>query len=489
MIIKIIRRVLGGRQGLSLPAILLAALGLRLIALDQSLWLDEAIEWWAVKSFGLRELLTRYMVGDFNPPGHHLLMWFWVRVFGESEIALRMPSVVFGVGTVWFVYLIANLLRSDLGVRQGRTFAHLAAVNGLMIYYSQEARMYAAAAFFVSGAMYFFMKMNKTNKTDKTNGTDYAIYCLFLAAAMYSHYLTWLMLPFVAIWGLRYLAPAALTVVWWPMLWKQFQAGLSAAGNPVWAELSRTNFKNLSLVAVKFVTGRVGWPQSWWGEMGVGLVVLIFWTMAAVGGIRLIRVIRQIRDHELMLIFWAVGPLVLGAAIGLFVPVFTYFRFLFVVPAMLILFSLGASQLGRLGKFVKLGGLGVMLVFSGWYLLTFENQREDWRGAVAELHRQETAPAVIIHSAVRPPFDYYDRGNSIVVVERSDLAAARSDLNKPSVWYIPYAQQIFDPEDSMRKFLEELGYVRVYERHFRGVTLERWDIKIATAPMTIGASQ
>src|SRR3989338_10999322 len=98
------------RQGVSWFVILVVALGLRLISLNQSLWLDEAIEWWAVRSFGLRELLTGYMVGDFNPPGHHVLMWFWVRVFGESEIALRLPSVVFGVGIVWWVYKIGNTL-------------------------------------------------------------------------------------------------------------------------------------------------------------------------------------------------------------------------------------------------------------------------------------------------------------------------------------------------------------------------------------------
>ena len=95
---------------------LLLALGLRLVALNQSLWLDEAIEWWAVRSFGLRELLTGYMVGGFNPPGHHVLMWFWVRVFGDSEIALRMPSVLFGVGTVGWIYKIGRILdRGDRG--------------------------------------------------------------------------------------------------------------------------------------------------------------------------------------------------------------------------------------------------------------------------------------------------------------------------------------------------------------------------------------
>ena len=48
--------------------ILLLALILRLISLDQSLWLDEGIQWWAVTTFPLKHLITEYIKGDFNPP-------------------------------------------------------------------------------------------------------------------------------------------------------------------------------------------------------------------------------------------------------------------------------------------------------------------------------------------------------------------------------------------------------------------------------------
>ena len=144
------------------------------------------------------------------------------------------------------------------------------------------------------------------------------------------------------------------------------------------------------------------------------------------------------------------------------------------LPAILILALMGASKSGIFGK---LGLLGVLGTFSLLYLFKPGFQREDWRGAVEELHRQDETPIVIIYPAVKPPFDYYDRGNSIVFVKRSDLAAARSDLMKSSIWYIPYAQAIFDQEDSMRMRLRDEGYVRNYEKHFRGVTLERWEEK------------
>ena len=359
----------------------------------------------------------------------------------------------------------------------------MAAVNGLMIYYSQEARMYAMAAFFVSGAMYYFIKRKREEGRGKKERKAYLLYFIFMAMALYSHYLTWLLLPFLAIWGLRYVLPVLLTVPWWPMLTRQLSSGLAAAENPVWADLSRTNFKNLALVAVKFVTGRVPWPESWWGEIGVGLVVLVFWTMVMIGGIRVIREIRQIgqiRDRRLMLALWAFGPLALGAIIGLFIPVFTYFRFLFAVPAILILAVNGISRLGKLAELGKFGVLAMILAFSLWYLLIPENQREDWRGAVAELRRQDEAPMVIIHPAVRPPFEYYDQRSEVRGQRSEVVSSQRSEVRgQRSVWYIPYAQEIFDPEDSTRMRLRGEGYVRNHEKHFRGVTLERWDIGIA----------
>ncbi len=168
---------------------------------------------------------------------------------------------------------------------------------------------------------------------------------------------------------------------------------------------------------------------------------------------------------------WAGVPLILGAIIGLFVTVFGYFRFLFVVPAVIILASAGVNRWGVWGRW---GIVGVMGVFSVVYLFRPDFQREDWRGAVEELHRQDSSPTVIINPAVRPPFEYYDKGESLII-ERPGLAAARPGLNKHSIWYIPYAQAIFDPEDSTREILKIMGFERVYERHFRGVTLEKWE--------------
>lgn len=452
------------KHHLWLIGIILISLLLRVIALNQSLWLDEGIEWWGVTSFGLKKLLTGYMVGDFNPPGHHLLLWFWVRVFGDSEIALRMPSVFFGIGTVVLAYLIAMGLRKKKDEDFPAFAALLCAANGLLIYYSQEARMYAMATFFVTASVWAFLKLQ-----EKYSPKLFVVFCLLFAAALYSHYLVWFMIPVFFIAGVRKvgiarsIAPVIATVPLWPLLVKQLQAGIASAGNSQWAMLSQTTPKNVALVFVKFVTGRIPFPHEPVLQILVGGIVLAFWIRVLRGGIK------ALRDQKLIIVAWAMVPLAFGGLIGLVIPIFSYFRFLFVLPAVILLFSLGLRS-----RVTKSLWAAVFLLFSLLYLLNPLNHREDWRGAVAGIYAQSKTSIVLIHPAVRPPFDYYDHGRSTVVyfADVSKLAEAETSNQ---IWNIPYGQPIFDPGDTTRAELKRLDFSRSFEQHFQGVTIEEWE--------------
>ena len=79
--------------------ILLVALVLRLVSLNQSLWLDEATSALVVR-MSVGDMFARFLPGDFHPPLYYLILKFWVSIFGNSEISLRMPSVIFGVITI-----------------------------------------------------------------------------------------------------------------------------------------------------------------------------------------------------------------------------------------------------------------------------------------------------------------------------------------------------------------------------------------------------
>src|SRR3989344_1694944 len=117
--------------------ILFTALILRLISLNQSLWLDEATTALVAK-MPLSDLFTKFLPGDFHPPLYYLIINQWTKLFGYSEVSLRFPSILFGVASVFMVYLIG---KEFLDKKVGLIASLFLAMSGLHIYYSQEARM------------------------------------------------------------------------------------------------------------------------------------------------------------------------------------------------------------------------------------------------------------------------------------------------------------------------------------------------------------
>ena len=71
----------------------------RLISLNQSLWLDEATTA-LVARMPIADFFTKFMPADFHPPLYYIVVHFWVRLFGASEISLRIPSIIFGILTI-----------------------------------------------------------------------------------------------------------------------------------------------------------------------------------------------------------------------------------------------------------------------------------------------------------------------------------------------------------------------------------------------------
>ena len=85
----------------------------RLISLDQSLWLDEATTARVVHKYNFFEIVTKFSPNDFHPPLYYLIMKVWTNMFGYSEIALRMPSILFSLLTGYLVYLLGNKITNN----------------------------------------------------------------------------------------------------------------------------------------------------------------------------------------------------------------------------------------------------------------------------------------------------------------------------------------------------------------------------------------
>ena len=92
------------KHRLWLPVIILIAFALRLALLgEQSLWYDEGVTWLLTQK-SLPGLI-QWTAADIQPPLYYLLPWFTTRLFGDSEWALRFPSVVFNILTLPVLFL------------------------------------------------------------------------------------------------------------------------------------------------------------------------------------------------------------------------------------------------------------------------------------------------------------------------------------------------------------------------------------------------
>ena len=76
---------------------------LRLISLNQSLWLDEATTAIVARDFSWGDFFGKFLPADFHPPLYYVLVKLFAGLINNySEVALRLPSVIFGVLTVFF---------------------------------------------------------------------------------------------------------------------------------------------------------------------------------------------------------------------------------------------------------------------------------------------------------------------------------------------------------------------------------------------------
>src|SRR4051812_21488246 len=103
------------RMNFPLALILVLAAVVRLRGIGyESLWGDEALSW-LIARMSLPELIRHVIWWEQIPPLHHLLLWMWIRVFGVSEISLRMPSALAGIAGVVAMYVF---VRRELGERE-----------------------------------------------------------------------------------------------------------------------------------------------------------------------------------------------------------------------------------------------------------------------------------------------------------------------------------------------------------------------------------
>ncbi len=402
------------RQGTPLLALAgLVALGaaLRLHGLDhQSLWNDELS---SLRQFSLPTLAqVLAAVPRDHVPGYWLAMHLWSAWLGTSESILRLPSALFGIATIPAMFALG--LRC-YGRREALLAAGLTAVAWMPVFYSQEARPYAALLFGVVLSSVWLIDIVRALRAGAAPPRGALVgYVVAASATGYLHFfgLFAVALQAATTAGLllrrpRALATAAALYGAVLLAYAPFVAGIAdiATRAPGWLqpppvgalwELQRAFFNRSDALA--------------------GLV-LALWLLSLARGAHALQAGGRgaVAPATPLLIAWLVGPVLVVFAYSHWVePVFLDRALIIVAPAAYLLLARALTQLPLRRPVVAviatalLGVLLVDLVVVKDYFA--RPAKQQFREAAAYLVAHDTpgAPALVLACAWHPfYFDHY----------------------------------------------------------------------------------
>jgi len=430
---------------------------IRLIAINQSLWLDEAITAKVMKTFDFLAIIQKFSPFDFHPPLYYLLIKFWTNIFGYSEISLRFPSIIFSLLTGFVVYKIGDLLVD-------KKFGFWATVfflfNPLIVYYSQEARMYMMTTFFVILSFYFFIKTQKKlqsqNSPSDSEGkiqnlifeNNFLLMNLFLILSFFTFYgsiFFILAILFYFLFKKQYKYLILITfylilvfLIVSPLLYEQWvNSKVSLVEVKNWSlVLGKANIKNLLLIPIKFSVGRISfYPKLVYWLLADSFSFFVFYVLFKNLNIKNSLKIKNL-ELKIVLFYFFGFPIFLGFIASFFIPLLQYFRFLYLVPLMCLLLVDRTYKSYKAYMILTTG----FLFWSLLYLFIPQFHREDWKGLAYYLKKNKINEVYMIPSS-SDALGYYN--NQIKIKSLKQLRDRVIVLNSKKVFVIPYSSEIF----------------------------------------------
>lgn len=392
----------------SLVLLILIATALRLFQLGaQDIWGDEAFS----IALSLKPLSQVIAGGaDTHPPLYPVLLWAWMH-FGlpvgqAGAFFTRSLSVLFGIAAVPLTFVFAKRF---YGARTARFAALLAAISPLLVYYSQETRMYELVAVLSLASAYFMTRGRRT----------LAAYFIVTLAALYTHYSGFFVLAAENVFFLlRYWTRRrvdSLSLAQWV-----FVQGALLVGYIPWIVVQS------SFLSAKASTRLDEW--SWRGvEMVFGKTLLafsaglttafpvvqiagaLFLALAIAGTVSLFRLKNVSYLPPLcfgvpVLVAWLVDPVM---------PFFFERYVLVALPAFYVTVGLGLDYVSRRSRALSVTLTGVLVLFSAFALANYFFDDAYAKGKYGEMmvyvqQRVQPGDALVLNNPLQKPlFDYY----------------------------------------------------------------------------------
>jgi mannosyltransferase len=384
------------------------------------------------------------IVNRHNPPLNDIILNLWVRITGaESDFSLRLPFAIFGILTVFVIYVALN---RQIGEKAAMVAAFLVAVSPYHVFYSQELNHYSPAFFWISCTFFFFFRILVRPKLIDSIG-------LFFAgtAAIYTHYFCVIVLLFqglsflanrlllrrVVVQVLPYAAIAAAFAPYLSIMSSQM-GEMTSFGGPFQglSYFIQIILVFLSIPWLGFKSIYLSYLSQWW-LVPIGLLTC----MAFVVGVYLI----DDKPLKRILLLNGTGPICV-VSIAYWVTHHSsilwpryqlFFTFIIFIPIAFALTCLKRRYL------VPLAVLLVALIGVGHYFQYWILVKEDWKSVARILsERAEPNDRVLVYSPglIQSLARYMSRSNVILTGISSDKDFGRQlpsiTMASRSSWYV-----------------------------------------------------
>ena len=484
----------------------------------QSLWFDEGLSV-AFASRPLGEMMKTLVGQDLHPPLYYLILHFWMALAGNSEMAVRLPSLM-------AVCLMLPLAFAVVREIEGRVASdpHLPWITGLaaaalvgtspfIAYYAQETRMYSLAAMLCLATTWAYLVALR-GETDRLR---WVFFSVLLSASLYTQYFTGLIIPAFLLYALlleqrqlkrtiAYLLVAALLYLpWIGSAYQQIARLLISPDYWVSTRIDlRTFLRALLHTLFPGVTGAMLRSRGIVGILVVLIALVVIFRVARNPSIRAkLRPGRRLPDtvrRWLLVLMTFLSPVVLTFVVVSLAP---KFAMRYTITAAAPLYICGAVALsyviGRKGRRSRVLYAAVVLVIVALSIsptMAISEGRRDARDDARGLANYLTAnvrpdDAILLMENAPYALLYYYRGVApwfglhvgTGFQGGADVLNSMLQTRPARVWLVLWHHEFADPSDMVVTELLRIGREQELPAEFLGYQLRAFDIERADLPV------
>lgn len=190
---------------------------------------------------------------------------------------------------------------------------------------------------------------------------------------------------------------------------------------------------------------------------------------------------RKISKEKIFVFNWLLTPILVFWLVSFIIPMFQPFRLLFTIVPFYLLLAVGVCEMKENLHRLLAAGLVMLVSFVGLgiYYGNTRFQREDWRGAVRYVESQDPNKSVAIFEFSAPfaPYEWYSIGKiktsgilpGLVAKPEIVESQIRKVALNENIYLFQYLQELTDPSNLVKGWLETNGFTLIGIRDFSGV--------------------